>query len=454
MHAAPRVCHAAPVPKDARQYTPTVAAPRRRYAGTISVVHSIDPGTPLALDRTGLRHEADVAGRILILRWTGSAYDSLGGLLELMAQEFASMGHNVILFAAGGQDWPRRLQAVLQQGDIAFALSMSGVGTDFVLQGKGLLWEAVKVPMFNWCCDHPCYYPSRHGIRSRYLLHGYVFPDHARYNIRHLNPNGVAFGVHIGMPPRSMFADAPLPLADRNGRFIFSKSGTNTNAIEATWRQRGPAMRQTLFDAAEELFHRSTGDFVPVLQSVGERQGLLLDGNSELTLTLIRELDGYIRFRRSNLVMQSLLAYPLDVFGTGWDHIPWAGARAEFRGALTWRGALQQLPHYLGCLSINPLVEHSVHDRVFFGLAAGVVPVTDGNAFSQAHLSGLGQYCFDFTSERIVQAVEAVLADPADALARTEVAWQALTPDFTMRRAAEQMVQFVALHGLNARCAA
>jgi hypothetical protein len=47
-----------------------------------------------------------------------------------------------------------------------------------------------------------------------------------------------------------------------------------------------------------------------------------------------------------------------------------------------------------------------------------------------------------------------VLVDPADALARTETAWQALTPAFTMRRAAEQIVQFAALHGANARCAA
>jgi len=37
---------------------------------------------------------------------------------------------------------------------------------------------------------------------------------------------------------------------------------------------------------------------------------------------------------------------------------------------------------------------------------------------------------------------------------RTEAAWQALTPDFTMRRAAEQIVQFASLHGTNARCAA
>jgi hypothetical protein len=427
---------------------------RVRPLSALIIRHFIDRGTLLAVDRNGLRNEADVAGRVLILRWTGSAYDSLGGLLEQTAQELAAMGHTVILFAAAGQDWPSRLHALLQQGDIAFALSMSGIGTDFVLQGKGLLWDAMKVPMFNWSCDHPCYYPSRHRIRSRYLLHGYVFPDHARYNIDHLNPNGVAFGVHIGLPPASLFGGTHLPLAQRNGRLIFSKSGADTNAIEAGWRERMPVLRRILFAAAEELFHRSTGDFVPVLRRIGEAEGLLLDGNSELTLDLIRELDAYIRYRRGNLVVRTLRGHPVDVFGTGWDHIDWTGAKAVFHGALGWRETIRQLPTYSGCLSINPLVEHSVHDRVFFALATGVVPVSDANAFAQAHLPGLARYHFNFTPESIVQAVDAALSDPTEALARTEAAQQALVPAFTTRRAAEQIVQFAALHGMNARCAA
>ena len=153
----------------------------------------------------------------------------------------------------------------------------------------------------------------------------------------------MAFAPHIGMPPRSMFAGAPMPLAERNGRIIFSKSGADTNAIETTWRARGPIVRRILFEAAEELLFRSTGDFVPVLERVGERQGLLLNGNGELTLTLIREIDAYIRFRRTNLVMQTLLGQPVDVSARLGPH-KWDGARAAFRGAMNWRNAVQQLP--------------------------------------------------------------------------------------------------------------
>ena len=93
------------------------------------------------------------------------------------------------LFSADVPDWPQKLLQMLRPGGFSFALTMSGIGVDLTVDGKPM-WEAAKVPLFNWSCDHPCYFPGRHGIRSTHLLHGYVFPDHARYNIRYLKPMG------------------------------------------------------------------------------------------------------------------------------------------------------------------------------------------------------------------------------------------------------------------------
>jgi hypothetical protein len=394
-----------------------------------------------------------MANRVLILRWAGSAYDSLGGLLELTAQEFIAQGFDVILFAADGQDWPQQLLQVLKQGDFTFALTMSGIGAEMTVDGK-LIWEAANVPLFNWSCDHPCYFPARHGIRNPYLLHGYVFPDHARYNIRHLRSNGAAYAVHLGIPPRTLFPDAPLPPSGRNGRIVFTKSGADTNKIEAAWRGYSRDVQQIVFAAAEELFPRPTGDFLPTLQRVAEPFGLFLDGNSRLALLLIREIDSYIRFKRANTVMNTVLRYPVDVFGTGWDHIDFGSTRSQFMGATTWRTMTEQLPRYTGCLSINPLVEESVHDRVFFALAAGVAPISDGNTFARANMPLLEPYSFSFTRERIEQAVEAVLAAPAEAIARTGDTWSALAVPFGLRRSAQRIIQFAALHTFNAPCGA
>ncbi len=392
-----------------------------------------------------------MVNRVLILRWSGSAYDSLGGLLELTAQELAALGYEVTLFSADGADWPQQLLAVLKQGGFGFALTMSGIGVDVTVDGKPL-WEAAKIPLFNWSCDHPCYFPARHGVRSPYVLHGYVFPDHARYNIRYLKPNGVAFAVHLGVPPRTLFSDAPRAPAARNGRILFTKSGADTNKIEATWRGYSQDLQQIMFFAAEELLTRPTAEFLPVLQRIAEPFGMFLDGDSRLLL--LRELDAYIRFRRANLVMRTVLRYPVDVFGTGWDHIDFEFSAARFLGPMTWRPMIDRLPAYTGCLSINPLVDESVHDRVFFALSAGVPPISDGNAFMRAQMGLLASYMFGFAREEIEQAVEAVLDHPAEAIARTDDTWSALALPFGLRRSAQQIVQFVKLHALNAPCCA
>jgi hypothetical protein len=260
------------------------------------------------------------ANRVLILRWAGSTYDALGGILDLIARELISVGFDVAVFTTVNPDWPHELIEILKQGGISFALTMSGIGTDLAVDGK-LIWETAKVPLFNWNCDHPCYFAQRHSMRNPYVLHGYVFPDHARYNIHHLRPNGTAFSVHMGIPPRSFFPQAPLPPTSRNGRILFAKSGMDINQIEASWRGYGPILRQIAFAAAEELFSRSTADFLPTLQRIAEPAGLFLDGNSRLTMRLMRDLDEYIRYKRADLVMNTLLRYPVDVFGSGWDHI-------------------------------------------------------------------------------------------------------------------------------------
>lgn len=394
-----------------------------------------------------------MAGKVLILQWTGSAYDALGGQLQLISQALAAEDFQPEMFVVNEPDWINRLVAELAKGGFAFALTMSGIGVDIRGKSGRLLWEAVKVPLFNWNCDHPCYFPAHHAIRDRFLLHGYVFPDHARYNIRYLNPNGAAFAVHIGMPPRSAFPGAPLPAGRRNGRIMFAKSGRDTDPIEARWNTNVPVARDIMFEAAEALFHRSTADFVPMLQLICERHGVLLDGNSELALALIRELDVYIRFKRGNLLVRTLLRHPVDVYGTGWEHLSEDNSATRFLGAAKWDDMMSQLPNYLGCLSMNPLVERSVHDRVFYGLAAGVAPSSDSNAFSRDHTPALECYNFTFTRERIEQALDTLLADPHAALDRAEATYQALSAEFTMRHAVRKIAQLAVLRTTNARAA-
>lgn len=397
-----------------------------------------------------------VMAKILVLHWNNSDYDSLRGFLRCIAVEFRALGHRIDEFLLPRPSWNEALAVALQKGGYDFALGMSGIGTDISarVEGKSLsVWEAAKVPFFDWCCDHPYLFPSRHALRSRYVLHGYVFPDHARYQMAHLDPSGVAFLAYLGIPTRRLFAGAPLPLAARNGRILFAKTGGDTKAIEARWKAMGAAVRGTMFDAAEDLLHGTTNDFLPTVQRAGERHGLMLGGSGALTLRILRELDVYTRYRRARIVVEAVRPYPVDIIGKGWEHVDVTGAKAQLLGPGAWADVMRMLPGYLGSLSTHPLIDESVHDRVFFGLASGTVPISESNGFSRKRLPELECYAFRFHPDQIAAAVERLLADPAEGLARTERTYEALLPEFSLTQTARRILEFVTLREENYRLA-
>ena len=79
-----------------------------------------------------------------------------------------------------------------------------------------------------------------------------------------------------------------------------------------------------------------------------------------------------------------------------------------------------------------------------------MAPISDNNAFARQHMPALAPYSFAFTRDSVQQAIEAVLDQPAEAIAHTEETWEALSTSFGLRRSAIQIAQFCTLHNLNA----
>ena len=173
------------------------------------------------------------------------------------------------------------------------------------------MWEATKIPLFNWSCDHPCYFPVRHGIRtpvpaarlrvSRPCALQYPSSEAERGRLRGASGHPAAracLPVHRCRRPAATAASCspragPTPTRSR-------RPGAATATI----------CNRSCLPPPRNCSPRSTADFLPVLQRIAEPFGLFLDGNSRLALLLMREIDGYIRFKRANLVMQTRPALP------------------------------------------------------------------------------------------------------------------------------------------------
>jgi hypothetical protein len=148
---------------------------------------------------------------ICILTSNTTTYDSVRGILALAGAELDRLGHEVRMLDLAAPDLCSRLDALLPRRAETIAIGMSGIGLELYTGGQDrrLFWDVAQIPVFNWNCDHPSYFMRRHLMVSRYIVHGYVFPDHAAFSRDHLHTNGAAFGTHIGIPDPGLFG-APL----------------------------------------------------------------------------------------------------------------------------------------------------------------------------------------------------------------------------------------------------
>lgn len=390
--------------------------------------------------------------KVLLFQWRDSAYDSLRYLQDLLGEEFQKLGIPVDRVIIGEEGWQFKLQNMLNNEEVLFAMGFSGVGADIYTDKNQLIWEATRTPFFNWCCDHPSYYPQRHAIKSQWLIHGFVFPDHARYSCEHFNATGMTTHLHLAMPSADSFEKTHVPLNQRNGRIIYTKSGKDTNNIEESWKRFPSPIQDILKNASEELFNQTTNETYRVICKIAAEHGLFLSGDNSLMMTLNREIDAYIRFKRANLVIESLLDMPIDVYGVGWDHIDWNKAKAaKYHGPIALADTRNLLPYYLGSLSIHPFVTGSVHDRNFFAIAANVVPISDTNEYSKLMMPNLEKYSFKFEKESIRNSVKNLIDEPILALSATELTRENLAKTLTLSKSAQLMLDWIGLVNVNIR---
>jgi hypothetical protein len=377
---------------------------------------------------------------IAILTSNKTTYDSLHGILAMVGAEFDRLGHEVQMLNLLAPETPARLTALLPRRAETMAIGFSGIGLELYTNDKKLFWDEAQIPCFTWFCDHPSYHVRRHGLESRYLAHGYVFPDHAAFNRDHLQANGAVFATHIGIPDPGFFGR--LPPEKRNGRLVFAKSGWNPAELERSYRTTmPPKLFAILFDAIAEARGKFCGTFPEIIVRVAAEHMVYLTPGRDMFNTILTRLDNYTRAVRSREVGAVLLDYPVDFIGGGWDDLAGKGRHARILGAMPFDAMREGLGSYLAAVSLNPNVDLSVHDRVFFALGAGTVPVFDANSFSAAHMPHLSRFSFgqDQDAASVAAAVEAVLADPATAQAATAATLDELYPRFSMSRSVQDI---------------
>ena len=197
--------------------------------------------------------------KILMLRWDGSAYDSLRHLQSLLAYEYTQCGFEIETVEVNAPGWNQKLIDVLRSQEVNFATGFSGVGAQINIETGVNIWEASKTPFFNWNCDHICYNPKVHVVPCRWVLQGYVFPDHARFVTKNFSRE--TFAAHFGIPSFPASETEHKANQNHNGRLIFAKSGASSNLRREEWRTKLPSLLyRILNNAIDKSLHGTVDD--------------------------------------------------------------------------------------------------------------------------------------------------------------------------------------------------
>ncbi|MBQ2010630.1 MAG: glycosyltransferase family 1 protein, partial [Selenomonadaceae bacterium] len=201
---------------------------------------------------------------------------------------------------------------------------------------------------------------------------------------------------------------------------VVSASTWGAGGTERQWHGNGVSSRvaKILDDAADYLEVNAEGVFA-ALKYVLQARGLQGDEYLRRMLPYCWDLLLYIKsYRRLKAV--ELLArndIPVDVFGNGWDIVPFAG-KLKLHGPVSYEQSLEIASQAKIIFQDQAEFNHGAHDRVFTGMLNGAVVVSEFSHYlAEEFEAGRDLFMFDWQNgDKQVQVIHELLADESKRL--------------------------------------
>lgn len=325
-----------------------------------------------------------MSGKKRLLFFTG-VYDTLDLFTEELSHAFLNMGYETLtLDVKNIQDGLAALAQFIME-PVTAGIVFNNLAFNMELVEGENLWEKLNIPCINILMDHPCFY---HGALAEAPCNAVVLctdKNHRKYVGRYY-PNIPAAGylphagcIHIGeykkLEERSidvLYAGGLSASVNEGIRPDWSKyeKFDGKKISEDIYRRliQNPSM--TTEEALEEWFAKSG-------QEITEDEFRLL-------MTDMRYIEGlavsYYRERTVKSLVESGIY--VTVYGVGWGACDWAShPNLHYGGKIPAKEVLEKMQDAKIVLSTMTWFKDGTHDRVFNGMLAGAVAVTDTSAY-------------------------------------------------------------------------
>ena len=325
-------------------------------------------------------------------------YDTLDLFTEKLKEAFEETGYASFVYDAQSEKESKEaLLTLLEHGRNAsyhsvddgkeafVCITFNNLGYNLDLADGSNVWEAYDVPYINILMDHPFHYerPLRRAPKTSVVF--CTDRNHVKYIRRYLkNISRTDFLPHAGVE----LGKKHKPLTERSIDVLYagalpiytvSKMIPDLSAIREV---NGQEMAQEVLGELVRHPGRTTEEVIE--EYLKSQCGELPEGRIQELIIQMRFLDSYATsfFREQAVRMLVENGIRVTAYGTGWDQCEWSGHPClDYRGKVLAPEILPLMNDSKIVLNTMTWFKAGAHDRIFNGMLAKAVVVTDDSTY-------------------------------------------------------------------------
>lgn len=318
-------------------------------------------------------------------------YDILDIFTYELMDEFARMGYEVMEFDSSHMKESLGKLYDFIKTPVRAAITFNNLGYNMEIVRGENLWEQLQIPIINILMDHPfCHKAALDASPSNGIVLC-VDRNHMTYLQRFYNDIPiVGFLPHGGKKKYSSYK----PIHDRTTDVIYAGGISRGFAYNMM-----PDFSEFEFDAkavADEVYgemivnpYKTTEDAIE--EALLRRNIHLDDGRLCDVIEKLHYIDLLIVSYFREMVIKTLVENGVKVtlYGTGWEVCEWLdNPNLDYRGRVSAEEIVDCMQDAKIVLSTMTWFKDGTHDRVFNGMLAGAVAVTDSSIYMKEEFEG------------------------------------------------------------------
>lgn len=320
-------------------------------------------------------------------------YDTLDLFTEELSRAFCMLGYETkILDVRNMQESLIQLSEFIKQ-PVTAAITFNNLAFNTELREGENIWEQLEIPCINILVDHPCFY---HEALDKGPCNSVVLCidiNHMKY-IQRFYPNIPVSGFlpHAG----SIHVTNYKKLGEREIDVLYAGgvSAYVNDAIRPDWGKYGKFNGEELGETVlKHLLEEPSRTTEEAVESILNSRGILLtDEELRLLITDMRYIEGLAvsHFREGAVRALVEAGVKVTVYGAGWDKSSLSCHPCfDYRGKIPVRGILEKMMDTKIVLNTMTWFKDGTHERVFNGMLAGALAVTDTSGYMLENFNGM-----------------------------------------------------------------